>query len=324
MSAGRKAVIEVVFLGTSASAPSIRRGLPATVVMHRDRRFLVDAGEGTQRQILASGLGFRRLDTVLLTHGHLDHILGLGGIASTFSTWESAESLTIYGGRWALERVSDLMDVVLRGEELGLRIDLREIEPGPILTAGDLEVSAIPVKHRGMGNFGFVFQERPRRPFLAERAEALGLPQGPARRDLVAGTPVTLDDGRTITPDDVLGDVEPGTKLVILGDVGRIDDLVEPVRGADALICESTYLWEDRDAARRFGHITARHAAQLARDAEVHALILNHVSRRYAASQIRAEARAVFPGAFIAEDFDHVEVRRGGVERRPRAQEERA
>ncbi len=311
-------MIEVVFLGTSASAPSIRRGLPSTLVMHRDRRFLVDAGEGTQRQILRSGLGFRRLDTVLLTHGHLDHILGLGGIASTFSTWESAETLAIYGGRWALERVSDLMDVVLRGEDLGLKIELLELEPGPFLTAGDLEITAIPVKHRGVGNFGFVFQEHARRPFLVERADALELPQGPVRRDLVAGKSVTLDDGRVITPDDVLGTVEQGTKLVVLGDVAQVDDLVDVVRGADALICESTYLWEDRDAARRFGHLTARHAAELARDAEVSALILNHVSRRYSAAQIRAEARSIYHEAFIAEDFDHIEVRRGGVERRER------
>ena len=108
-------MFEIVFLGTSASAPSVRRGLPALVVLHRDRRFLVDAGEGTQRQILSSGLGFKRLDTVLLTHGHLDHILGLGGIASTFSRWEAADRLTIHGGQWALERVRALMDVVMRG-----------------------------------------------------------------------------------------------------------------------------------------------------------------------------------------------------------------
>ena len=249
-------MIEVVFLGTSASAPSVRRGLPATMIMHRDQRFLVDAGEGTQRQILRSGLGFRRLDTILLTHGHLDHILGLGGIASTFSRWESAETLAIYGGKWALERVRDLMDVVLRGEHLSLKIEFKELEPGPILSAGDLDVIAIPVKHRGAGNFGFLFQERSRRPFLVDRAAALDLPQGPARRDLVAGKTVTLDDGRVVSPDDVLGPAEPGTKLVVLGDVARVDNLQSIVRGADAVVCESTYLWEDRESARKYGHLT--------------------------------------------------------------------
>ncbi|MHB0876867.1 MAG: MBL fold metallo-hydrolase, partial [Anaerolineae bacterium] len=85
-------MIEIVFLGTSASAPSVRRGLAAAVVMHKDRRFLVDCGEGTQRQLLKSGLGFKRLNTILLTHGHLDHILGLAGLVSTFARWEAIDS----------------------------------------------------------------------------------------------------------------------------------------------------------------------------------------------------------------------------------------
>ena len=92
-------MFEIVFLGTSASAPSVRRGLAAQIVMYRQYRFLVDCGEGTQRQLLKSGLGFKRLDRILLTHGHLDHILGLGGLMSTFMRWEAIERMEIYGGR---------------------------------------------------------------------------------------------------------------------------------------------------------------------------------------------------------------------------------
>src|SRR5512137_1618131 len=110
-------MIEFVFLGTSASAPSVERGLSAAMIMHEDQRFLVDCGEGTQRQILRSGVGFKRLDKVLLTHGHLDHILGLGGLASTFGRWEAIEGMEIYGGAWALQRVRDLMRVVFGAGE---------------------------------------------------------------------------------------------------------------------------------------------------------------------------------------------------------------
>ena len=78
-------MFEVIFLGTSSSAPTVTRGLAAHVILHRHYRFLLDCGEGTQRQILRSGLGFKRLDTVLLTHSHLDHILGLGGLISTLA-----------------------------------------------------------------------------------------------------------------------------------------------------------------------------------------------------------------------------------------------
>ena len=293
----------------------MRRGLPSTMIMHRDRRFLIDAGEGTQRQLLRSGLGFKRLDTVLLTHGHLDHILGLGGIASTFARWEAADHLDIHGGRWALERVRELMAVVVRGADPGFEIRYHKLSPGLLMQAADLDVTAFPVKHRGSGNFGYVFEERVRRPFLPEKAEALGLPAGPIRRDLVQGKPVTLPDGRRVEPEEVLGDPTPGTKLVFIGDVGRVNELVPVVRAADLLVCESTYLWEDRDTARQFGHLTARQAAELARDAGATQLILTHVSRRYPTHEILAEARAVFPATLVADDLQHFAVYPGRVER---------
>jgi len=91
-------LFEILFLGTSASAPSARRGLSAQIVSHNEYRFLIDCGEGAQRQILRSGVGFKRLMRVLRTHGHLDHILGLGGLLSTFLRWEAIDELEIYGG----------------------------------------------------------------------------------------------------------------------------------------------------------------------------------------------------------------------------------
>ena len=102
-------MFEFVFLGTSASAPSVHRGLSAHIVMHREHRFLIDCGEGTQRQILRSGLGFKRLEKILITHGHLDHILGLGGLLSTLTRWEAIEHVEIWAGRAALRRIRDLV-----------------------------------------------------------------------------------------------------------------------------------------------------------------------------------------------------------------------
>jgi ribonuclease Z len=131
-------LFEILFLGTSASAPSAKRGLPALIVKHDEYRFLVDCGEGTQRQILQSGVGFRHLTRVLLTHGHLDHILGLGGLLSTFLRWEAIEELEIFGGRSTLDRVHDLLyGVVLRGNLPPMPLQFREIKAGTFLDAAD-------------------------------------------------------------------------------------------------------------------------------------------------------------------------------------------
>jgi ribonuclease Z len=302
-------MFEIVFLGTSASAPSVHRGLSANVVMHNEHRFLIDCGEGTQRQILQSGLGFKRLNKILLTHGHLDHILGLGGLASTFSRWEAINTMDIYGGRSTLERVKDLLlKVVLRAQKLPIRINFIPIEPGVIFEDSSFKLNAFPVTHRGADCFGFLFQEKARRPFLNEKAEARGVPIGPVRRELVAGKEVTLADGRTVCPDDVLGPEIPGARLVFVEDTGRTDNLMQVAENADALVIEATYTDPDIEMARNFGHITAGEAARLAKEANVKQLYLTHLSRRYREAEVLSEATAIFPNSIVVRDFDRVKV----------------
>ena len=303
-------MFEIVFLGTSASAPSVKRGLSSQMVKHNEYRFLIDCGEGTQRQILQSGLGFKHLSHILITHGHLDHILGLAGLLSTFMRWETIDEMNIYGGRWALDRIHDLLfGVVLRGAQPPMKIMLHEIKPGVFFENEDFTVSSFPVHHRGADCLGFKFEERSRRPFLPEKAETLGVPAGPLRRDLVNGKTVTLDDGRRIRPDDVLGPLKPGVWLVHVGDAGRTEGLLEVCREADALVIEATYLESEADMAQQFSHLTAKQAAELAVQAGVRQLILTHISRRYREKDVLTEVQAIFPNASVARDFDVYQIK---------------
>lgn len=284
------------------------------MVSHRDYRFLVDCGEGTQRQILRSGIGFRRLNKILITHGHLDHILGLAGLLSTFSRWETIDHLEIWAGEWALDRIRDLLfKVVLRGAKSSIELELHPIQAGQIFEADGFQVSAFPVIHRGPGCFGFIFEEPARRPFLPEKADKLGVPAGPMRGQLVRGEPVTLSSGVQIFPDNVLGSVRSGTRHIHIGDSAKIENLVDICNQADSLVIEATYLEGESELARNFGHLTAAQAAGLAVKANVGHLFLTHISRRYRESQILEEAKAIFPQSTVVRDFDHFQVRRDEV-----------
>ena len=173
-------MFEIIFLGTSASAPSVRRGLSSQMVKHDEYRFLIDCGEGTQRQILTAGIGFKKLNTILITHGHLDHILGLAGLLSTFMRWETIDNLQVFGPRSALERVDDLLTkVVLRGATPPMPLNLVPITPGVFFEAEDFTISAFKVHHRASESLGYSFDEKPRRPFLARKSGFPGNPFWP-------------------------------------------------------------------------------------------------------------------------------------------------
>jgi ribonuclease Z len=130
------------------------------------------------------------------------------------------------------------------------------------------------------------------------------VPFGPERRDLVDGKEIILPDGKRISPDEVLGDWEKGSKLVIVGDTGKTDNLIEICKDADAVVIESTYMDEEADMAKQFSHLTARMGAELAIKAGVKKLILTHISRRYRGKDVLAEAQSVFPNTVVARDFD--------------------
>jgi len=303
-------MFELVFLGTAAGVPAVDRGLPALMVVYGGRRFLIDCGEGTQRQLLASGLGFRRLERVLLTHGHLDHLLGLGGLAGTLALLGAARRLEVHGGKDALRALRHLLeDVVWPGAEPPLQIDLLPLAPGVVFEERGLRIRAFAVEHREADAFGFRFEETPRRAMRQDRLSALGVPSGPERARLAAGESVVLGDGRRIAPDDVLGPPCPGAVLVVLGDVARTRGLEADVGGADALVIEATFLERHAGKAAARGHLTAAGAARLARDAGVGALYLSHLSARYTEAEIEAEAKEVFPAARAVRDFDRIAVR---------------
>ena len=301
-------MFEVTFLGTAASTPSAERGLPAVLVQAAGERFLIDCGEGTQRQMLRAGSGFRRLGHVLLTHAHLDHVLGLGGLIATLGLMDLRDTLRICGSRETMHFVAQYLGSLFPLPRAPVPLEFVELQPGPVLATGQFTVSCFPVKHRGTESLGYRFDTIARAHLDGDRLAALGVPPGPLRAELAAGRSVVLPDGRRIGPDSVRGPPAAGASLAVVGDTEEVDTLTQAVGGADALVIEATFLERDAALASERGHLTAAEAGRLAAAAKVGALYLTHISGRYDPAEIAAEAGRLFAAVSVASDFDRVSV----------------
>jgi ribonuclease Z len=306
--------LDLVFLGTSGSMPTARRAPAALLLRRSGERLLFDCGEGTQRQLLRSSVGLVDLREIFLTHYHADHYLGLPGMLKTFALRGREVPITIYGP----PGLRDLFEALRRiFGRLTYTVELKELRPGDELIREDYRLVPFAVAH-GVSAVGYALVEdaRPGR-FDVQAADALGVPEGPERGALQRGESVTLPDGQTITPDKVLGAARPGRKVVIAGDGGPSESVIEAARGADLLVHEATFCEDERERARETQHSTAHEAAGVARAAEAELLALTHLSNRYFGGEVAREARTIFPTTVVPRDFDTIDVRfqeRGGPE----------
>jgi ribonuclease Z len=298
--------LDLVFLGTSASMPTAKRAPAAFLLRRGGERLLFDCAEGTQRQLQRSSVGLPDLEEIFLTHFHADHFLGLPGMLKTFALRGREDlGVTLYGPTGVRDLVARLRPFVGR---LPYPLTTVELAAGEVLQRGDYRIETFAVEH-GVSAVGYsiVEHERPGR-FDVAAAEALGVPAGPERGILQGGEPVTLPDGRVVTPDSVLGPARPGRKLVLSGDTTASPHVVQAAHHADLLVHEATFAAEEKQRARETLHATAVDAAEVARLAEVKLLALTHLSTRYFGPELVREARAVFPETVAPRDFDLIEV----------------
>ncbi len=141
-------------------------------------------------------------------------------------------------------------------------------------------------------------------------ARARGIPEGPLWGELHRGRIVTLHDGSTVDPAELVGPHRPGRRVVITGDTRPCEGTIEAARDADMLVHEATFAEEEATRAVETGHSTAREAAMVAQQANVRQLILTHISARYSrdTSDLEREATAVFPNSLVARDGMEIEV----------------
>jgi ribonuclease Z len=300
-------MLSLTFLGTGAATPTVDRNVAGLAVHREGETILFDCGEGSQRQMMRYGVGFTFAE-IFFTHYHADHLLGVTGLLRTLGLMDRTAPVTLYGPRGA-ERVLGAA-ISLGIERNKFPIEIREIRAGDRLTRPDYDIVVFETEHRA-DTVGFALAEHVRLGrFHPERARELGIPEGPLWGRLHHGEAITLDDGRVIRPEDLVGAPRHGRTVVYSGDTRPHLPLIEAARGADLLVHEATFGGDELERARETGHSTAAEAARVAAEAGVRRLVLTHISPRYGrdAAELLAEARAIFPETIIARDGLSIDV----------------
>ncbi len=294
-------MLRLTFLGTSAAQPTIGRNLTGHALRRERELFLVDCGEGTQRQMIRYGTGFD-VAAICFTHFHADHYLGAIGFLRTLSMQDRAEPLDIYGPKPARK----LLDTMLFAgvEKLTFEVRIHEVSPGDEVRRDGCRLVSFATEHKlSSCGWALVEDDRPGR-FHTDRAVALGVPPGPLFGELQHGRAVVLPDGRRVEPGQVVDAPRRGRKVVLTGDTRPCAATVAAARGADLLVHDSTF--GDAEAARAVEtlHATAREAARVAREAGVGRLILTHLSTRYDrdTATLLQQAREEFAAVEVAND----------------------
>ena len=268
---------------------------------------MFDCGEGTQRQMMRHGVSFA-LNDVFFTHFHGDHFLGITGLVRTLGLQGRTDTMRFYGPPGARRVLQEA--VALGVERPPFEITIEEVQPGDCLDRGEYDIQVFSTEHtRHSVGFSIAEHERLGR-FNPERARELGVPEGPLWGQIHAGKTVTLENGTTVAPDELVGPPRPGRKIVITGDTSPCESVVKAADGADLLIHEATFGEEEADRARETRHSTAKEAGQVALAARARRLVLSHLSARYSRdfTPILEQAREVFPETVVARDGLTIEV----------------
>ena len=300
--------LRVVFLGTAGSVPTPTRSLPAILIQRKGEQIMFDCGEGAQRQMTRARAGFHGKMKVFVTHMHGDHVLGLPGLLQTMALLDRERKLEVYGPPGIRRFIEDIRETVQFA--LTFPVEIREVdEAGIFCEEAEYTVQTIWANHV-IPSLAYALVEKPRPGrFYPEKANTVGVPEGPLWARLQHGYKVKLSDSRVVKPEDVTGPPRPGRKIVYTGDTRPFEGFVKFAADADMLIHDATLDEELAERAEEDGHSTPSQAARNAKKARVKHLILTHVSARYGDTRILLEqAKKIFRNTKVAEDFMKIEI----------------
>ena len=298
--------MKLVYLGTSAAAPTPERSLTCICLVRDNEVLMFDAGEGAQVAYLKAGLPWNKKMKIFVTHLHGDHCLGILGLLQTMSMQKRTESLEIYGPAGIEEFITANIKVLNFG--LPFPVFITIVEEGNVVNEKKYRISCCEAQH-GIPAFSYCFEENERSGvFYPEKAKELKIPEGKLWQELQNGNSIEID-GKKIDSSQVTGEKRPGKKIGISGDTRPTEKLKNFFTDSDYLSFDCTFSFELKERAIETNHSTAKEAAELAKESNAKNLILTHFSARYSdESVLLDEAKQIHESVIAAKDLLEIEI----------------
>ncbi|MFI3305976.1 MAG: ribonuclease Z [Rikenellaceae bacterium] len=299
----------ITILGSSSAKPTVGRHPSSQVVNLCEQYYLVDAGEGCQRQMFRYGINPLKIRAVFISHLHGDHVYGLFPLLSTLGLYGRKTVLTIYAPR----PFGEILESHLRffDNQLSYPVEWHEVDTRKnqiIFENRTLEVWSIPLKHRVAAS-GYLFREK-EPPLNVDKFKiekyALSVAQITAAK---RGEDVTIDSGETIANAELTYTPHCARSYAYLSDTSYREQAARQCEGVDLLYHEATYQGDEAEIASKRGHSTSIEAARAAIVAGAERLILGHFSARYRdLTPLLEEARGEFAESYLAEEGARFEI----------------
>ncbi len=294
--------MEITFLGTSSMVPTKERNVQGIFVDFKGEGFLIDCGEGTQRQMNIAGINRNRVKKILISHWHGDHTAGLLGLIQTIGNIEENKTLEIFGPKGSKKYMKHMLQSCAFYNKVNIKVT--EINPKKLtcfFENNEYQLLATKLDH-SVPCIGYSFIEKDKLKINMQKARKFGLQESPILADIKLGKPIKFNN-QIITPNDIC-ETEPGQKISFILDTQLCNGCYELAENADLLISECVYAGDLENKAEKYKHMTAKQAANLASQSNTKKLILTHFSQRYKEiTQVLEDAKNIFENTQCAYDF---------------------
>ena len=295
-----------IALGTASQVPTRHRNHNGYYIRWDDAGFLLDPGEGTQRQMIFAGVSASQITKIFITHFHGDHCLGLAGVLQRLSLDRVEHEVEIYYPAYGQKYIDNLRNSSVY-HNVAKIVEKPFSNEGVIFESKTLTIETRKLDHT-VESFGYRFQEKDDVTMLPEKLKELGV-VGRNISKLKADGKIEIN-GKTIKLAEV-SEFKKGVGVAFVMDTRICQNAIELANDTDYLICESTYLSAEIGDATKNGHLTSKQAAEIAKKAEAKNLILTHFSQRYLSTkEFVIEAKEIFENTIAVRDGDEVEILR--------------